>query len=153
MKTSTSHTNLMVVTLLLVIGYVYEQPFCILIFSFTSLTSSVILRFYCFIIKFWKSDLLFLYSLFLMVLVHHFEFPFKLYALYFISNILWRNDELKDYICLSKMVLHMQDDELTIIDVRKFKAIHKRKFTYEVISEAYFPFTMRLDQVYFEASS
>lgn len=25
-----------------------------------------------------------------------------------------------------------RDDELTIIDVRKFKAIHKRKFTYEV---------------------
>ena len=29
------------------------------------------------------------------------------------------------YVCV-------QDDELTIIDVRKFKAIHKRKFTYEV---------------------
>lgn len=28
--------------------------------------------------------------------------------------------------------LYLQDDELTIIDVRKFKAIHKRKFTYEV---------------------
>lgn len=30
------------------------------------------------------------------------------------------------------LVLPVQDDELTIIDVRKFKAIHKRKFTYEV---------------------
>lgn len=80
MKTSTSHTNLMVVTLLLVIGYVYEQPFFILIFSFTSLTSSVILRFYCFIIKFGNNDLVFPYSLFLTILVHHFRFPFKLYA-------------------------------------------------------------------------
>jgi hypothetical protein len=30
-----------------------------------------------------------------------------------------------------------RDDELTIIDVRKFKAIHKRKFTYEVVCHAY----------------
>lgn len=26
----------------------------------------------------------------------------------------------------------LQDDELTILDVRKFKPIHKRKFNYEV---------------------
>lgn len=30
----------------------------------------------------------------------------------------------------------LQDDELTILDVRKFKPIHKRKFNYEVISDA-----------------
>lgn len=28
----------------------------------------------------------------------------------------------------------VQDDELTILDVRKFKPIHKRKFNYEVVS-------------------
>ncbi|KAG0566409.1 hypothetical protein KC19_7G061900 [Ceratodon purpureus] len=32
----------------------------------------------------------------------------------------------------SHIAVGNRDDELTIIDVRKFKAIHKRKFTYEV---------------------
>lgn len=27
----------------------------------------------------------------------------------------------------------LQDDELTILDVRKFKPVHKRKFNYEVM--------------------
>lgn len=31
-----------------------------------------------------------------------------------------------------------QDDELTILDVRKFKPIHKRKFNYEVLTSLHF---------------
>ena len=35
---------------------------------------------------------------------------------------------IEDALCFT------QDDELTIIDVRKFKAINKRKFPYEVVT-------------------
>lgn len=34
-------------------------------------------------------------------------------------------------ILFSRIIL--QDDELTILDVRKFKPVHKRKFNYEVM--------------------
>lgn len=54
----------------------------ILIYSFTSLTFRVNLRFYCFIIKLGNSD--FLCSLFLMVLVDHLcsLLSFMVYSLY-----------------------------------------------------------------------
>lgn len=49
----------------------------------------------------------------------------------------------------SSFLFYVQEDELTILDVRKFKPIHRLKFNYEVIFNLTFHFRMKFSWTHY----